>query len=75
MLATGNDTRAVSAACHGYAARTGSYQGLTDWTIESDRLVGEITLPLAIATVGGATRSYQKHKQHWKSVMFTLLKS
>ena len=60
MLATGNDTRAVSAACHGYAARTGSYQGLTDWTIESDRLVGEITLPLAIATVGGATKVLPK---------------
>lgn len=60
MLATGNDTRAVSAACHCYAARTGSYQGLTDWTIESDRLVGEITLPLAIATVGGATKVLPK---------------
>lgn len=60
MLATGNDTRAVSAACHGYAARTGSYQGLTNWTIESDRLVGEITLPLAIATVGGATKVLPK---------------
>lgn len=60
MLATGNDTRAVSAACHGYAARTGSYRGLTNWTIESDRLVGEITLPLAIATVGGATKVLPK---------------
>lgn len=60
MLATGNDTRAVSAACHGYAACTGSYQGLTNWTIESDRLVGEITLPLAIATVGGATKVLPK---------------
>ena len=60
MLATGNDTRAVSAACHGYAARNGSYQGLTNWTIQEDRLVGEITLPLAIATVGGATKVLPK---------------
>lgn len=29
ILATGNDTRALSAACHGYAARNGRVQGLT----------------------------------------------
>jgi hydroxymethylglutaryl-CoA reductase len=60
MLATGNDTRAVSAACHGYAARNGHYQGLTNWKVTDNGLVGEITLPLAIATVGGATKVLPK---------------
>ena len=60
ILATGNDTRAVSAACHGYAARNGRMQGLTSWTIIEDRLIGSITLPLAIATVGGATKILPK---------------
>jgi hydroxymethylglutaryl-CoA reductase/acetyl-CoA C-acetyltransferase len=60
ILATGNDTRAVSAACHGYAVRNGRVQGLTSWTIIEDRLIGSITLPLAIATVGGATKILPK---------------
>ena len=37
ILATGNDTRAAAAAIHAYAARNGSYQGLTDWQIKEDR--------------------------------------
>jgi len=60
ILATGNDTRAVSAACHTYAARSGQTRGLATWHIEDGQLVGEITLPLAIATVGGATRILPK---------------
>lgn len=60
ILATGNDTRAVSAACHTYAARRGQTRGLATWHIEDGQLVGEITLPLAIATVGGATRILPK---------------
>ncbi|WP_430609628.1 hydroxymethylglutaryl-CoA reductase, degradative [Enterococcus sp. DIV0876] len=60
ILATGNDTRAVSAACHTYAARSGQTRGLATWRIEGDQLVGNITLPLAIATVGGATRILPK---------------
>lgn len=35
-------------------------QGLTSWTIIEDRLIGSITLPLAIATVGGATKILPK---------------
>ena len=34
-LATGNDTRAVEAAVHAYAAKEGSYQSLTDYKIEN----------------------------------------
>ncbi|THB60762.1 hydroxymethylglutaryl-CoA reductase, degradative [Vagococcus silagei] len=54
IIATGNDPRAVEAGIHAYASRNGQYQGLTSWTIKDDMLKGEITLPLALGTVGGA---------------------
>ena len=55
-LATGNDTRALEAGAHAYAALNGSYIPLTRYerNIEGD-LVGEIELPLAVGLVGGAT--------------------
>ena len=53
-LATGNDTRAIEAAAHAYAARSGTYRALTEYRIEDDRLVGSIEMPLAMGTVGGA---------------------
>ena len=56
VLATGNDTRAVEAGAHAYAARTGRYSPLTTWekNIEGD-LVGTIELPMAVGLIGGAT--------------------
>ncbi|APU63970.1 3-hydroxy-3-methylglutaryl-coenzyme A reductase [Weissella cibaria] len=33
VLASGNDTRAVNAALHAYAAQGGQYHGLTRWTV------------------------------------------
>lgn len=54
VMATGNDWRAVEAGAHAYASRDGLYRGLSRWTVEGDRLVGSITLPLPIATVGGS---------------------
>lgn len=62
ILATGNDTRAAAAAIHAYAARNGCYQGLTDWQIKENHLVGKLTVPLAVATVGGASRVLPKAK-------------
>lgn len=66
VLATGNDTRAVSAAVHAYAARNGSYQGLSDWIIEEEYLVGRMVLPMAIGTVGGATKVLPKAQLNLK---------
>lgn len=56
-LATGNDWRAIEAGAHAYAARDGQYRALTDWhaTPEGD-LYGELTMPLAVGIVGGATK-------------------
>ena len=56
-IATGNDWRAIEAGAHAYAARSGQYRALTDWHIDDNGdLSGEITLPMAVGTVGGATR-------------------
>lgn len=57
-LATGQDTRAIEAGAHAYAARRGRYEPLTVWE-RDDRgdLVGYIELPLAVGTVGGSIRS------------------
>ena len=51
-LATGNDTRAIEAAGHAYATRTGKYRSLTNWHMEDNILVGELTMPMSIATFG-----------------------
>lgn len=57
VIATGNDWRAVEAGAHAYAARSGSYSSLTKWWQDNDgNLRGSIELPLAVGTVGGATR-------------------
>ena len=57
VLATGNDTRAVEAGAHAYAARTGRYLPLTTWEKDRDgNLVGTIELPLAVGVVGGLTK-------------------
>lgn len=56
-LATGNDWRAIEAGAHAYAARNGRYTALTDWHVTANGdLAGEITLPMAVGIVGGATK-------------------
>ncbi|WP_138420744.1 hydroxymethylglutaryl-CoA reductase, degradative [Aquibacillus sediminis] len=55
VLATGNDFRSIEAGAHAYAARSGQYRSLTNWTkAENGDLVGTLTIPLAIGTVGGS---------------------
>src|SRR5690625_3572296 len=57
VIATGNDWRAVEAGAHAYAAKDGHYTSMTKWYADEEgNLVGELELPMAIGTVGGATR-------------------
>ncbi|MBS9403689.1 hydroxymethylglutaryl-CoA reductase, degradative [Halomonas sp. TRM85114] len=57
VLATGNDTRAIEAGAHAYAAQTGQYGPLTRWEkTASGDLAGSIEIPLSLGIVGGATR-------------------
>ena len=58
VLATGNDTRAIEAGAHAYAARSGHYSSLTTWEKTSTGdLIGTLEMPMAVGTVGGATAS------------------
>lgn len=55
IMAFGNDWRAVEAASHAYAARTGSYKPMSKWSKDAEGyLVGELTLPVPVAFVGGS---------------------
>ena len=60
ILATGNDTRAISAAIHAYAAKEGTYQGLAKWEVHAEKLFGELEIPLPVATVGGGVKVLPK---------------
>jgi hydroxymethylglutaryl-CoA reductase len=53
-IATMNDARAIEAAAHAFAARDGRYRGLSTFRVHDDTLIGEISLPLPLGTVGGA---------------------
>ncbi|RWX73815.1 MAG: Hydroxymethylglutaryl-CoA reductase [Candidatus Methanosuratincola subterraneus] len=56
-IATGNDSRAVEAGAHAYAAISGKYLPLSKWWKDKEgNLVGELELPLALGIVGGATK-------------------
>tara|TARA_R110000796_G_scaffold218939_1_gene334908 strand:- start:1271 stop:2536 length:1266 start_codon:yes stop_codon:yes gene_type:complete len=59
VLATGNDTRAVEAGAHAYAARTGRYRSLTHWEADRDgNLTGTLEMPMPVGLIGGATRAH-----------------
>jgi hydroxymethylglutaryl-CoA reductase len=61
VVATGNDWRAVEAAAHAYAARSGRYAPLATWrlTDADETLEGHLELPLALGVVGGALRAHR----------------
>ncbi|GGM23714.1 3-hydroxy-3-methylglutaryl coenzyme A reductase [Paraliobacillus quinghaiensis] len=55
VLASGNDTRAIEAGVHAYATRSGQYRSLSNWSkAENGDLVGTMTIPLPVGTVGGS---------------------
>jgi hydroxymethylglutaryl-CoA reductase len=67
VMATGNDWRAVEAGAHAYAVKKGRYGSLTRWKKGTHGdLVGEIELPMAVGTVGGATHVHPTAKANLK---------
>ena len=56
VIATGNDWRAIEAGGNAFAAKNSKYEGLTTWTFDEseNKLKGELTLPMPIASVGGS---------------------
>jgi len=55
ILATGNDFRAIEACGHAYAAKDGSYRGLSSCSVKDGIFRFELTIPLSLGTVGGLT--------------------
>jgi len=63
VVATGNDWRAIEAGAHAYAARQGRYSSLSQWEKnQHGHLVGTLEMPVAVGTVGGATRVHPTAK-------------
>lgn len=59
VAATGNDTRAVEAGAHSYAASCEGYSPLTTWEKTDDGdLAGTIEIPVPVGIIGGATSSH-----------------
>lgn len=57
IIATGNDFRAVEAAGHAYASRSGQYRSLSSCHLSDDGFFRfSLTVPLSIGTVGGLTK-------------------
>jgi hydroxymethylglutaryl-CoA reductase len=55
ILATGNDFRAIEAAGHTYASRSGQYRGLTKINLDHEMFSFSVKVPLSLGTVGGLT--------------------
>ena len=56
-VACGQDWRAIEAGAHAYAALSGRYRSMTKWWIDQDGWInGSIEIPLAVGTVGGASK-------------------
>ncbi len=67
VFATGNDTRAVEAGAHAYAAFKGEYKPLTHYEKNKDgNLVGSIEIPAAVGLIGGATAVHPVAKANVK---------
>jgi hydroxymethylglutaryl-CoA reductase len=57
-VALGQDWRALEAGAHAFAAAQGRYRPLAVWRRDEGGVVGEIALPMAVGTVGGAARAH-----------------
>ena len=66
LLATGNDTRAVEAACGVFASKKDTYTSLSKWQLENENLMGKLSIPLPIGTVGGSINSRKDVKQNYR---------
>jgi hydroxymethylglutaryl-CoA reductase len=62
LIATGNDWRAVEAGVHAYAAQTGQYKSITEWKMVGKDLIGTLTAPIVVGTVGGVTQLHPTAK-------------
>lgn len=66
LLATGNDYRAIEAAAGVLAAQSSNYSSLSKWTLKDGILHGELSLPMAIGTVGGSISARKDVQQSYR---------
>ncbi|MFH1786070.1 MAG: hydroxymethylglutaryl-CoA reductase, degradative [archaeon] len=67
IIATGNDFRAIEAGAHAFASKSGKYMPLTRYEkTKSGDLKGYIEIPMAVGTVGGATKVHPVAKVNMK---------
>jgi len=58
-LAFAQDHRAIEAGAHSYCVKDNQYRSMSKWGKDANGdLIGEMTLPMAVGLVGGATRSH-----------------
>ena len=63
VIATVNDWWAFEAGVHAFAAISGHYSSLTQWSTSDEcDLVGKITLPMTVGLVGGAIKTHTAAK-------------
>lgn len=76
VVATGNDWRAVEASAHAYAAREGQYSALSRWLYDSSSeiLVGQLDIPLQVATVGGTLSNHPTAQSNLQLLQITSAK-
>lgn len=56
-LATGQDHRAIEAAAHAYASKSGRYTTLSRWEKDiNGNLIGTLEMPMPVGIIGGATK-------------------
>lgn len=56
-VACGQDWRAIEAGAHAWAAQSGRYRSMSHWSRDEEGwLCGSIEIPLAVGTVGGASK-------------------
>lgn len=57
------DTRAIESGSHAYATRSGKYRSLTEYTVSDEgHLVGRLSIPIAVGTVGGSLEVHPMSK-------------
>lgn len=71
LIATGNDWRAVEAGMHAYAAHHGQYTALSHWRYHDHQLIGELTAPIVVGTVGGVTALHPTAKMALRMMNIT----
>ncbi|HUH99849.1 MAG TPA: hydroxymethylglutaryl-CoA reductase, degradative [Nitrososphaerales archaeon] len=66
-LACGQDTRALEAGAHSYAASSGAYKPLSVWKKDKNGdLMGILEMPMAVGLVGGAAKVHPAAKANVK---------